>query len=79
MLPGTFPDFLKLSFKLVNRYLDKVAKAEFSPAAFNRLVEQQQKVGEIVAQKIVENTKDGLEFSKKVKSSLSKSLEQAIK
>ena len=63
MLPGTLPDFLKLAFKLVNRYLDKVAKAEFSPAAFNRLVEQQQKVGEIVAQKILENTKEGLEFS----------------
>lgn len=74
MLPGTLPDFLKLAFKLVNRYLDKVAKADFSPAAFNRLVEQQQKVGEIVAQKIVENTKDGLEFSKKVKASLSKIL-----
>lgn len=74
MLPGTLPDFLKLAFKLINRYLDKVAKAEFSPAAFNRLVEQHQKVGDIVAQKIVENTKDGLEFSQKVKASLSKIL-----
>lgn len=74
MLPGTLPDFFKLAFKLVNRYLDKVAKAEFSPAAFNRLVEQHQKVGEIVAQKIVENSKDGFEFSQKVRASLNKSL-----
>lgn len=48
ILPGTLTDFLKLTFKLVNRYLDKNAKAEFSPTAFNRLVEQHEKVGPLV-------------------------------
>jgi len=45
MLPGTLTDFLKLTFKLINRYLSKVIKADFSVANFNRLVEQRFKLG----------------------------------
>jgi ethanolamine transporter EutH len=52
MLPGTFSDFLKLTFKFINRYLNKVGKSEFLPSAFNRLVEQHQKIGPIIYQKI---------------------------
>nr|BAJ98362.1 predicted protein [Hordeum vulgare subsp. vulgare] len=52
MLPGTLTDFLKLTFKVVNRYLDKTAKADFLPAAFNRLVDQREKVSSMVAQKV---------------------------
>ena len=53
ILPGTLTDFLKLTFKMVNRYLDKVGKTEFQPASFNRLVEQHEKIGTILGQKIV--------------------------
>jgi hypothetical protein len=53
MLPGTLPDFLKLAFKLVNRYLERAGKADFQPATFNRLVEQREKVGALVAQKVL--------------------------
>jgi len=49
MLPGTLTDFLKLTFKLINRYLSKVNNADFSPSAFNRLIEQKSDIGRQVA------------------------------
>jgi hypothetical protein len=66
MLPGTLTDFLKLAFKLVNRYLDKTGKAGFLPATFNRLVEQHQKVGAVIAQKILEHSKDSESLARKI-------------
>ncbi len=53
MLPGTLSDFAKLSLKIINRYLSKLSNGDFVPASFNRLIEQNQKVGELVAQKIL--------------------------
>ncbi len=52
ILPGTLTDFLKLTFKLVNRYLDKTVKSDFSPTLFNRIVDQYEKVGPLVREKI---------------------------
>lgn len=45
MLPGTLTDFLKLTFKLINRYLSRISKSDFLASNLNRLVEQQQKLG----------------------------------
>lgn len=52
MLPGTLTDFLKLSFKLINRYLSKIVKSDFVPTVFNRIVEQHIKVGKLISSKV---------------------------
>lgn len=79
MLPGTLTDFLKLTFKLVNRYLEKTAKADFQPTAFNRLVDQHEKVGPMVAQKVLENAKDAVGLAGSIEKSLKDSFERVIK
>lgn len=38
MLPGTFTDFLKLTFKLINRHLNKATQNDFLSSSFNKLV-----------------------------------------
>jgi len=40
MLPGTFPDFLKLAFKVINRHLAKSGQNDFLTSTFNKIVEQ---------------------------------------
>ena len=45
MLPGTLPEFTKLTFKIINRYLGKVASQDFVASSFVKLVEQSQNVG----------------------------------
>lgn len=79
MLPGTLTDFLKLTFKLINRYLSKVNNADFSPSAFNRLIEQKSDIGRQVAQRIVENLANNEQFAEKVQLNISKEYEKIIK
>lgn len=41
LLPGVIPDFVRLVFRLLHRYLSKLP--DFAPSTFNRLLEMQEK------------------------------------
>ena len=70
LLPGTLPDFLRLTFKLITRHLTKTLSVNFESSIFNRLVEQHQRLGEVIAQKIIDHVPESEELAKKVEKSV---------
>lgn len=55
MLPGTLPEFTRIVFKIVNRYLLKLLSADFLASSFIKLVEQSKLVGAALKEKIIES------------------------